>query len=80
MPTWDDVHAFARLDREIKRWLFGDGKSDGLFKALMAGNFESVVLTRGKILAFEAVLKEMDEIARAMNNEDRQAEQPPRMN
>jgi len=80
MPTWDDVHAFARLDREIKRQLFGDGKSDGLYKSMMLGNFESVVLTRGKILALEAVLKEMDEIARAMNNEDRQAQQAPRMN
>jgi hypothetical protein len=81
MPTLEDVHAFARLDREIRRRLYGDQKADGLYKMLLSGNWENVCRTRGVIYAYEEVMKLMHEIAQAMTNEDRQAEaQPPRMN
>jgi hypothetical protein len=83
MADYQDVNAFARLDREIKRRLWGNEKEAGLFRAMLGGDWESVCRTRGAILAFDEVIKMMHEIAEAMNNEDRRAEpvpQPPRMN
>jgi hypothetical protein len=84
MPDYHDVNAFARLDREIKRRLWGNEKEAGLYRALLGGDWDSVCRIRGLIFAYEDVIKVMHEIAQAMNNEDRRAEgppqQPPRMN
>ena len=81
MPDLFDVRAFARLDRKIKHRLWGDEKTPGHYRSLyLGGNWETVCHIRGIIFAYEEVIKMMHEVAKEMNNEDRQAEQPPRMN
>lgn len=83
MANWHDVESFARLERAIKRRLYGDDKEPGVYRMLLAGDFESVSRTRGVIYAYEQVLELMHEIAEAMNNADRQLEtapQPTRVN
>ena len=82
MPGWHNVEAFARLDREIRRRLFGNEREKGLYHSLLNGDWETVCRVRGIIFGYEQVIEEMHRIAEAMTNAERQAEppQPPRMN
>lgn len=60
----------ARLERVINLALHGDRDVSGLYHQILSSqSFEQFKFTAGSIYAYEAVLAEMQKIARGMNEE-----------
>jgi len=73
MPGLFDHNDFTfaqRLERMIQRTVHGDREEVGLMSQILAsGGGENFHYIRGMIVAYQAVLADMQMIARDMNNE-----------
>jgi hypothetical protein len=59
------------MERELRRLLHGDDGEGGLYRGLLScEDWDSVNRTKGSIIAYENVLKTMQEVAKRMNENE----------
>lgn len=77
----EDFSFAQRLERMIQRAIHGDREEPGLMSQILAsGGGENFHYIRGMIVAYQAVLADMQMIARDMNNEPTRHEKTMAMN
>lgn len=70
MFDYADATAFANLERFLAKLLMGEDGGGGLYQGILAcPNWEHYQLTKGMIIAYENVRKEMKQIAADMDKD-----------